>query len=69
MAFNTADIIHYLAITCYFMHNYITVVLNTLIAVQLIALLIIICLLVKDYQLQTASFVREIVLIREGTLE
>jgi len=25
--------------------------------------------LVKDYQLQTESFVREIVLIREGTLE
>jgi len=25
--------------------------------------------LFKDYQLQTASFVREIVLIREGTLE
>jgi len=26
-------------------------------------------MLFKDYQLQTASFVREIVLIREGTLE
>jgi len=28
MAFNTAGKIHYLAITCYFVHNYVTVVLK-----------------------------------------
>jgi len=38
----TVGIIHYLAITCYVVHNYITVVLKTLLAVRLIALLIII---------------------------
>jgi len=42
MAFNTAGIIHYLAITCYFVQNFITVVLKTLLAVRLIALLIIV---------------------------
>jgi len=70
MAFNTAGIIPYLAITYYFVHDYITVVLNALLAVRLIVLLIILswCKLVKNYQLQTASFVREIVLIKEGTL-
>jgi len=38
MAFNTAGIIHYLTITCYFVHDYITVVLNALLAVRLIVL-------------------------------
>jgi len=42
MAFNTAGIFHYLAITCYFVHDYVTVVLNALLAVRLIFLLIII---------------------------
>jgi len=42
MAFNTAGTIHYLAITYLFVHDYITVVLNTLLAVRLIVLLIII---------------------------
>jgi len=70
MAFNTAGIIHYMAITCYFVHDYIIVVLNTLLSGRLIVLLIIIRpKLVKNYQLQTASFVRETVLIREGSLE
>jgi len=45
-------------------------VLNTLLAVRLIVLLIIIRLsLLKNYQLQAASFVSEIVLIRERTIE
>jgi len=38
MAFHTAGIIHYLTITSYFVHDYITVVLKTLLAVWLIAL-------------------------------
>jgi len=53
-------------------HDYITVVLNTLLAVRLIVLLIInnyTSKLVKNNQLQTASFVRELVLIIEGTLK
>jgi len=40
MTLNTAGVIHYLAITCYFVHDYITVVLNTLLVVRLIVLLI-----------------------------
>jgi len=42
MTFNAAGIIHYLAITCYFMHTNLTVALKTLLAVRLIALSIII---------------------------
>jgi len=50
--------------------DYITVELNALLAVRLIVLLIIIRRkLLKNYQLQTASFVHEMVLIREGALE
>jgi len=52
----------YLAITSYCVHNYITVALKTL-------LIIFTLKLVEGYQLQTASFVRELVLIRESTLE
>jgi len=69
-AFNTAGTIHYLVITCICVYNYITVVLKTLLAVRLFAFFNeYASKLVNDYQLQTASFVRNIVLMREDTLE
>jgi len=70
MAFNTAGIIHYLAITCRFVHNYITVVPKALLAEPVDHLVNNhTSKLVKDYHLQTASSVRELVLIRVSTLE
>jgi len=71
MAFNTAGIIHYGAITCYFVHNYIANCSAQEIISGSVKRLVInyTSKLVEDYQLQTASLVCEIVLIREGTLE
>jgi hypothetical protein len=70
MAFNTTDIIHYLAINCYFCiqlcncsaQNSISGSVKRLVNDYMFKL-------VEDYQFQTAGFVRELVLLMESTLE
>jgi len=61
----------YVAMTCYFVHTYTTYCSAQYIISGSVNRLVnnYSSKLVKDYQLQTASFVREIILIREGTLE